>query len=67
MLFISPYKQFLFWIFVHVGKWLDKKAKVNFKVSDGTNWITNNYNTNIARYLKKQKQSDNEIWSVNKA
>ena len=24
------------------------------------------YNTVIARYLKKKRQSDNEIWSVNK-
>ena len=38
------------------------KAKVNFKIYDVTDWTTNNYNTHIAQYLKKQSQSDNEIW-----
>ena len=37
----------------HVCKRLDKKAKVNFKIYNVANWITNNYNTHIARYLKK--------------
>ena len=43
---------------------LDKKAMVNFKIHDVTVWTTNNYNTHIAQYLKKQKHIDNEIWSV---
>ena len=38
---------------------------VSFKIYDVTDWTTNNYNTHIAQYLKKQKQQDNEIWSVN--
>ena len=28
--------------------------------------LTNNRNTHIAQYLKKQRQSDNEIWSANR-
>ena len=30
---------------------LDKKAKVNFKIHDVTNWETNNHNT--AQHVKK--------------
>ena len=52
--------------FRHVGKWLDKKAKVYFKIYVVINWEINNYNRHIAQYLKKEKQSDNKIWSVNK-
>ena len=37
----------------HVGKRLDKKAKVDFKIYDVTNWTINNCNTDLARYLKK--------------
>ena len=39
----------LFWCFDHVGIPFDKKANVNFKIYDVTNWITNNYNSHIAR------------------
>ena len=49
----------------HVGKFLDRKAKVNFRNYNVINWETNNYNTAIAKYLKNQRQSDNEFWSVN--
>ena len=50
-----------------VMKQLDKKAKINFKIWDTTNWEKNNYNTDSARYLKKVKrESDDEIWSVNR-
>ena len=51
--FVLEVFQFLFGIFVHLGKRLDKKAKVNIKIYDIKNWITNSYNTYIARYLKK--------------
>ena len=34
-------------------------------IYDVTNWITNNYNIHIVRYLKKQRQTENKIWSVN--
>ena len=36
-----------------MGKQLNKKAKINFKICDVSGWQTNNYNTDIARYLKK--------------
>ena len=49
-----------------VEKRLDKKAKNNFKIYDVTDWETNNYDTHIAQYLKKQRQPDNEISSVNR-
>ena len=39
--------------FGHVGKQRVKKAKVNTKTYDVTDWKTNNYNTHIARYFKK--------------
>ena len=34
--------------FAHVGKRLNYKAKVNFKIYDIINWETNNYNAHIA-------------------
>ena len=36
----------------HVGKQLVKKAKINFKIYDVTDWTTNNYNK-YTQYLKK--------------
>ena len=41
------------------------KDEVNFKVFDAKTWEINNRNTNIAQYLKKLRQLDNEIWSLN--
>ena len=41
------------YFFDHVGKRLDKKARVNFKIYDAMNWEINNCNTYIAHYLKK--------------
>ena len=41
-LFILEIFQFLFWNICHLGKRLDKKAKVNFNICDVTNCITNN-------------------------
>ena len=35
--------------FGHVGKWLDKRAKVNLKIYDVTTWKPNNYNTHITQ------------------
>ena len=52
--------------FSHVEKWLGQKDKVNFKIYDITTWETNNCNTHITQYLKKEKQSDNEIESANR-
>ena len=53
-------------IFGHVGKRLDEKAKVNHQIFDITTWRRSNNNTHIGHYLKKERQSDNEIWSVNR-
>ena len=44
---------FTSWLLVYVEKRLDKKAMVNFKVDDVTDWTTNDHNTHIAQYLKK--------------
>ena len=44
--------KFLSWLY-HVGKQLDKKSKVIFKIYDVTDYTTNNYNTHIGEYLKK--------------
>ena len=49
-------------LFGFVGKQLHRKAKVNFKIYDTTDWETNNHNTHIAQYLKKERQSGNETW-----
>ena len=40
--------KFMSRLFFHVEKRLDKKAKVNFKNFDATDWETNNYNPHIA-------------------
>ena len=37
--FILKIFTFLSWLFGHVGKRLDKKPKVNFKIYDVTDWI----------------------------
>ena len=61
MLFISPKKLFSF---SHVTKRLDMKDKVNSKFYNVTGWLANNRNTHIVQYFEKQRQPDNEIWSV---
>ena len=45
--------KYLSWFFGDVEKWLNYKDKVNFKIYDVTTWLTNNYNTHNAQYLKK--------------
>ena len=47
-LFILKVFKFLFLLFGHVAKRLDKKDKVNFQFCDNTAWLTNNCNTHIA-------------------
>ena len=64
-LFVLKIFKFLSRLFGHVLK-LDQKNNVNFKFYDVTAWLTNNCNTDIAQYLENQKQSDNEIQSVNR-
>ena len=39
-------------IFGYVGEWFDKKATVNSKIYDVTDWTTNNYNPQIVQYLR---------------
>ena len=51
--FRSEIFTFLSWLFDYVEKRLDKKVKVNSKIYDVTDWTTYDYNTHIARYLKK--------------
>ena len=43
---------------------LINKPQVNFKINDTTTRQTNNDNTHVAQHLKKERQSDNETWSV---
>ena len=40
-------------LFGYTGNGLIKKAMVNFKTYDFTDWATNNHITPIAEYLKK--------------
>ena len=52
-LFVLKVFKFLYWIFGHVAKWLDKKDKVNFKFYNVTAWLINTCDTHIVQYLKK--------------
>ena len=52
-LLVLKYLNFYPCFFGHVGKRLDKKAAVNFKIYGVTNWETNNYEIHVALYLKK--------------
>ena len=65
-LFILKIFKFSSRLFGLEGERLDKKAKVNFKIFNVTDWETNNYNTHFAQYLKKQRQSYDEILSVSR-
>ena len=49
-----------------LAKRLDKKDQVHLQVYDVTAWLTNNCDTHIVQYLQKLRQSDEEIWSVNR-
>ena len=48
-------------IYGYERKQLIKKPKINFKIYYLTHWETNNCNTHIVQYLKKQGQLGNEI------
>ena len=65
-IFVLKVFKFLSWLSGHVAKRSDKKDKVNFKFYDVTAWLPNDCNTHITQYLEKEKQSDNEFWSVNR-
>ena len=45
--FILELFTFLSLIFGYAEKRLDKKAMVDFKICDVTDWTTNNYNTKV--------------------
>ena len=49
--------------FGYIWKRMEDKAKVNFKIYNIISWETTNTQY-IAQYIKRQRQSDNEIWSV---
>ena len=63
--FVCKVFTFLSWLFDHIEKRFDKKAKVNFKVYD-IDWEINNCSTHIAQYFKKWRQSGNEVSLVNR-
>ena len=65
-LFVFETFKFFARLFSDVEKQLDQKASVYSKMYDVIDWATDNYNTPIAIYLKKQRQKDNEIWSINR-
>ena len=50
--FVLEIFTFLSRLFGFVGKALDKKAMVHFKIHDVKDW-TNNYNTHIVQSFKK--------------
>ena len=50
-----------FWLY---RKRLTKKAMVNFKIYDVTDWTSNNYNKHIAQYLKKERQPQHEKYNM---
>ena len=39
------------WLFGYAEKGLDKKAMINFKIYEVTDWATNNYNTHITQMV----------------
>ena len=51
LLYLKP----LFVLKIYLNFCLDFnfKEKVNFKIYDLTTWLANNFNTHIAKYLKK--------------
>ena len=65
-LFVLKVCKFLFRLFGHVSKCLDLKDMFNFEFYDVRAWLTNYFNTHIAQYLEKYRQSDNEIWSASR-
>ena len=65
-LFVLKIFKFLFWLFGHVAKLLDKKDKVNFKFYDITICLSNSCNTHIVQYLEKyQKMKCSQLIECN--
>ena len=73
MLLISPWKFFLFSTYLnfcpkffgHLGKWLNKKAKVDFKIYDVFCWETNNCNTHVSRSKGNQTMKFDQLIEYN--
>ena len=65
LLFLYNIFQFLFWLFGHAGKGLNKKGRLNLKNHDVTDWETHCSGL-IAQYLKKLRQKGNEAGSINR-
>ena len=63
-LFAVKIFRFLSGLFGHAGKATRLESNVNLEVHDFTPWFRNNFN--IVQYLTKQKQSDNEIWFIDR-
>ena len=53
LIFVLKILTFSSRFFCHLGARHDKKANVDFKNYDVTDWEKNNYNTHVAQYLKK--------------
>ena len=51
---------FMLKAFCDVGKLIDKKTKVNFKIHEVTDWTAENYSAHTGQY--KWRQSGNKIW-----
>ena len=56
----SSFRSWDNYIFVMIFRLLkknqfDQNGKINFRIYDFTDWITNNYKTDIAQYPKKQR------------
>ena len=49
-LFVLKIFTFLSWLFGYIGKRLDQKAKLNFKIYDFAGWTANNSNTRCPIY-----------------
>ena len=52
-------------LFGHVGKWLDKRAKVNFKFYDATNWKAIQKLSNISRSNGSQATTFGQLIKYN--
>ena len=52
-LFVLEILNFLYLLSGYVGKRLNKKTKVNFKIYDVTDRTASNYHTHIVQYIKK--------------
>ena len=58
---LKDYFDFCSEVLGHVGKRFDKKAKGNLIRFYVMNWETNNCNTHITQFLKKQRLPENEF------